>query len=173
MAKVSFLKLALPKTSTTGNLDINGQTVEVKKYLPVDEKLELIEEVINQSHDENNFPNPLKVEVFFTIAIVKYYTNITFTEKQLETPTKIYDMLILGGFDLIKEMIPADEYNHLKAALDKTLDAIYAYRNSVLGILDSVSTDYSNLDLDAAEIQKTIADPNNLALLKDVLTKLG
>ena len=173
MAKVSFLKLALPKTSTTGNLDINGQTVEVKKYLPVDEKLELIAEVINQSHDENNFPNPLKVEVFFTIAIVKYYTNITFTEKQLETPTKIYDMFILGGFNLIKEMIPADEYNHLKIALDKTLDAIYAYRNSVLGILDSVSTDYSNLNLDAAGIQKTIADPNNLALLKDVLTKLG
>ena len=173
MAKVAFSKLALPKTSTTGNLDINGQTVEVKKYLPVDEKLELIAEVINQSHDENNFPNPLKVEVFFTIAIVKYYTNITFTEKQLETPTKIYDMLILGGFNLIKEMIPADEYNHLKAALDKTLDAIYTYRNSVLGILDSVSTDYSNLNLDAAGIQKTIADPNNLALLKDVLTKLG
>ena len=83
MAKVSFLKLALPKTSTTGNLDINGQIVEVKKYLPVDEKLELIAEVINQSHDENNFPNPLKIEVFFTIAVIKYYTNITFVTKSI------------------------------------------------------------------------------------------
>lgn len=173
MAKVSFLKLALPKTSTTGNLDINGQTVEVKKYLPVDEKLELIAEVINQAHDENNFPNPLKIEVFFTIAIVKYYTNITFTEKQLETPTKIYDMLILGGFNLIKEMIPAGEYNHLKESLDKTIAGIYAYQNSVLGLLDNISKDYSNLNLDATGIQKNLADPNNLSLLKDVLTKLG
>lgn len=173
MAKVSFLKLALPKTSTAGNLDINGQTVEVKKYLPVDEKLELIAEVINQSHDENNFPNPLKIEVFFTIAVIKYYTNITFTEKQLETPTKIYDMFSLGGFGLIKEMIPAKEYNFLKGSLDKTIKAIYKYQNSALGILDLVSKDYSNLNLDAAGIQKTIADPNNLSLLKDVLTKLG
>lgn len=173
MAKVAFSKLALPKTSTTGNLDINGQTVEVKKYLPVDEKLELIAEVINQSHDENNFPNPLKVEVFFTIAIVKYYTNITFTEKQLETPTKIYDMLILGGFGLIKEMIPAGEYNHLKESLDKTIAGIYAYQNSVLGLLDNISKDYSNLNLDAIGIQKNLADPSNLSLLKDVLTKLG
>jgi hypothetical protein len=42
-----------------------------------------------------------------------------------------------------------------------------------LGILDAISTDYSNLSLDASEIQNTIADPDNLALLKDVLTKLG
>lgn len=173
MAKVSFLKLALPKTSTTTDLNINSQTVEVKKYLPVDEKLELIAEVTNQSHDENNFPNPLKIEVFFTIAVIKYYTNITFTEKQLETPTKIYDMLSQGAFELIINMIPTDEYNNLRDYLDKTIDAIYTYRNSVMGILESVSTDYSGLALDASGVQKTIADPNNLTLLRDVLTKLG
>ena len=174
MAKVAFSKLALSKTSTVGTVEINGQPVEVKTYLPVDEKLALIGEVINKSHDENNFPNPVKIEVFFVIAVVKYYTNISLTEKQLETPTKIYDMLISQGtFGLITTMIPPKELNSLKESLDKTLDAIYTYRNSVLGILDSVSTDYSNLNLDAAGIQKTIADPNNLALLKDVLTKLG
>jgi len=43
----------------------------------------------------------------------------------------------------------------------------------VLGILDTVSQDYSNLDLDATEIQKKLADKDNLALVRDVLTKLG
>ena len=42
-----------------------------------------------------------------------------------------------------------------------------------MGILDTISTDYSNLNLDASEIQKKLSDPNNLTLLKDVLTKLG
>ena len=42
-----------------------------------------------------------------------------------------------------------------------------------MGILEIVSQDYSNLDLDAQKIQKEIADPENMELLKNVLTKLG
>ena len=42
-----------------------------------------------------------------------------------------------------------------------------------MGILDNVVNDYSNLNLDASEIQKKLADPDNMALLKDVLAKLG
>ena len=53
------------------------------------------------------------------------------------------------------------------------MKAIYTYRNSVLGILESISQDYSALNLDATEIQQKLADPDNMALLKQVLTKLG
>jgi hypothetical protein len=42
-----------------------------------------------------------------------------------------------------------------------------------MGILDNISTDYSNLNLDATEIQKKIGNPENITLLKDVLAKLG
>ena len=42
-----------------------------------------------------------------------------------------------------------------------------------MGILENISADYSNLNLDATEIQNKLADPNNMALLKDVLAKLG
>jgi hypothetical protein len=42
-----------------------------------------------------------------------------------------------------------------------------------MGILDIISTDYKNLDLDATEIQKKLADPDNLGLVKDILSKLG
>ncbi len=173
MAKVSFLKLALSKTSTMATTSFNGQEIEVKKYLPIDEKLALIAEVINASHDENNFPNPMKIDVYFTIAVIKHYTNITFTEKQLENPTKIYDMFKVSNIDLIINLIPTEEYQYLRDSLDKTIEAVYKYQNSILGILDTVSQDYSALNLDASGIQKTIADPNNLSLLRDVLTKLG
>jgi hypothetical protein len=36
-----------------------------------------------------------------------------------------------------------------------------------------MNRDYNNMSLDASEIQKTLADPENMALLKDVLAKLG
>jgi hypothetical protein len=54
-----------------------------------------------------------------------------------------------------------------------TIKNIYDYRNSVLGILDAVKNDYSNLNLDASDIQAKLADPENMELLRDVLNKLG
>jgi hypothetical protein len=57
--------------------------------------------------------------------------------------------------------------------VDNTIKAFYEYQNSIYGILENVTQDYANLDLDASRIQKTIADPDNLELLKSVLTKLG
>jgi len=66
-----------------------------------------------------------------------------------------------------------DEYNFIIDGINKTVDAVYTYNNSVLGILEAVSKDYSNLDFDATQIQKKMADPENLKLVRDVLTKLG
>ena len=36
-----------------------------------------------------------------------------------------------------------------------------------------LNNDYSNLDLDATNIQSKLADPKNMEFLKSVLTKLG
>ena len=55
----------------------------------------------------------------------------------------------------------------------ETVEAVYTYNNSVMGILDTISQDYSNLNLEASDIQQKLADPNNLALLKDIVGKLG
>jgi hypothetical protein len=42
-----------------------------------------------------------------------------------------------------------------------------------MGILDIISQDYSNLNFDASAIQEKLADPENMALLRQVLDKLG
>jgi hypothetical protein len=42
-----------------------------------------------------------------------------------------------------------------------------------MGILDTVSEDYKNLEFDASKIQEHLADPENLTLLKSIMTKLG
>ena len=82
--------------------------------------------------------------------------------------------MISSGFaDTIIKEIPSDEYNAIVDGINKCVNAIYTYRNSVMGILDIVSSDYSNLNLDATAIQQSLADPKNMALLKDILTKLG
>lgn len=174
MAKVTFTKLALKKKEEVKNIKINNIDIEVKQYLPVNDKLDLIARVISGAHDQNNFPNPIKIEVIGSMEIIMAYTNITFTDKQKEDIAKLYDILDSNGIiNQIVSAIPEDEYHFLIDGINDTIDAVYTYQNSVLGILDTVSQDYSNLNLDATEIQKKLADKNNLSLVRDVLTKLG
>ena len=174
MAKVSFTKLGLKKNEEVGILHINEQDIEVKQYLPINEKLELISSVINSAADENNFSNPVKENVFLTLEILYHYTNINFTDKQKEDPVKLYDLVVSSGLvNKVTDLIPEEELDEVINGVAQSVKAIYTYRNSVLGILESISKDYSNLDLDATEIQEKLADPENMAFLKQVLTKLG
>lgn len=174
MAKLSFTKLGLKNNQEIGHIYCNEQDIEVKFYLPVNEKLELISNVINLSADDNNFANPVKIDLYFALEIIDAYTNINFTDKQKEDPCKLYDLLVGNGlYNQILDIIPQDEITRLTAGLRESVKAVYDYRNSVMGILDTISTDYSNLNLDASAIQQKLADPSNMELLKTVLTKLG
>ena len=174
MAKVPFTKLGLSKNQEVKTIEFNEQNIEVKQYLPINDKLDLIANVINLAHDDKNYSNPVKAGVYFALGVVEKYTNITFTEKQKEDPTKLYDLLSGNKvYEMIYEAIPLSEVAYLTDGLYKSIEAIYSYQNSVLGILESVSQDYSQLKLDANEIKEDLADPNNLTLLKDILSKLG
>ena len=153
-----------------GNFDI-----EVKQYLPVIEKSELITRVLNNSVDENNgYYNLLKMDMYLALEIVYAYSNISFTEKQKEDPMKLYDMLNASRvLNLIIGLVPEGEFYYLNKTVHEMANNIVAYRNSAMGIMERITTDYSNLDLNASAIQKELADPNNMTLLKDILTKLG
>ena len=174
MAKVSLTKLGLKVNQDVKNIEFNEQIIEVKQYLPINEKLQLISSVINSAADENNFSNPVKENVFLTLEILYHYTNINFTDKQKEDPVKLYDLVVSSGLvNKVTDLIPEEELNEVINGVAQSVKAIYTYRNSVLGILESISQDYSALNFDATEIQQKLADPDNMALLKQVLTKLG
>lgn len=174
MAKVSFTKLKLSKQEKVEIVKINDVDVEVKQYLPINDKLGIIENVLKNSADDNNFANPIKLEVFLYLEIIYNYTNINFTEAQKKDPVKLYDLLEENHvFTDVIAAIPEDEFNYLVDSTDETVKAFYDYQNSVMGILERVSADYKDLDLDASAIQKKLADGENVEFLKEVLEKLG
>lgn len=174
MAKPTFAKMALKMNMEVKNISIGDQEIEVKQYLPINDKLKLIGNVLNNSADENNFANPIKLDVFTNLEIIFTYTNLSFTDKQKEDLVKLYDILESNNiFNQIIAAIPSEEYNSIIDGVQRCSDAIYTYRNSALGLLDIITQDYADLELDASKIQKEIADPNNLALLKSILTQLG
>lgn len=174
MAKPTFAKFGLKIDQSIKKVVFNEQEFEVKQYLPLEDKLELISEIVNQSIDDNNFVNPARIELFTVIEIVKNYTNIVFTEKQLENPLKLYDLIVSSGLGkIIRENMCSDEFDFITVTVDATIAEIYEYKNSVLGILENIQADYGDLKLEASEIHDMLADPDNMTLLKEVLTKLG
>lgn len=174
MAKIPFSKLGLKINTDVMVISYNELNVEVVKYLPMTNKLDLITSVINNTVDDNGFYNPVKLEVFLLLEIISEYTNLNFTAKQKEDPLKLYDILSSSGFAAqVLEAIGEDEITSLRASVFNTIKSIYDYRNSVLGILESITTDYSELNLEASEIQEKLANGENIGLLKDILSKLG
>lgn len=175
MAKVSFNKLGLKVNINEVPVQIGEETIAVKQYLPIDEKLQLIGRVIEQAHDtENNFANPVKTDVYMILEIIEAYTNISFTDKQKEDIPGLYDKFICNNvWATIKASIPQTEYDDIQYGVYATNDAFYKYRNSAMGILDIIKQDYSDLNLNALDIQQKLADPNNKSMIQDLLTKLN
>ena len=179
MAKVPFSKLQASVNGSDcktyyNNRDGEEVYYEVKQYLPLKDKVDMIERIINQSIDDNGFYNPMKVKLYMTLEVTYAYTNLSFTDKMKEDGYKLYDILVSTGiFQDILNSIKETEWAEIQENVWTTIKNIYDYRNSVFGILDTVSKDYSDLNLDATEIQKKIADPDNMSLLKDIFAKLG
>ena len=171
---ITFAEMNLNLNSDNKKFYYFDQEIEVKQYLPIQDKLQLISSVVNLSSDDNGFINPVKVNTFMELYLVYYYTNIEFNEEEKDNFIQTYDLLSQSG--LLKGIlfdIPEDELEMIEEGVYNTISELYAYKNSVMGILENISADYSNLDLEASKIQQKLADPNNMAFLKSILTKLG
>lgn len=175
MAKVAFSKLKCKVNDTEVPVQIGEETIMVKQYLPIQDKLSLIERVISYAHEpNNNYSNPVKVQVYSLIEMILQYTNIEFTQEDLDVPPSLYDSLISSEWiQKILEAIPEDERNVIKNSIDISIEAIYAYENSVLGILDSLKNDYEFLSNDVEELQEKLHDPKAFELLKNLLTNFN
>lgn len=126
-----------------------------------------------QETDFNNFMSISKMTMYLTIQIALYYTNINITDRMLEDPAKLYDQLVSTGFMTeVKNNMNEQELISLCNWCKETCEHVYTYRNSVYGILDAMSTDYNNLNLDINKIQQDVENPEILTTVKDVLTKL-
>ena len=177
MAKVAFSKLAAKVNNEVKTIDFNNNVIEVKQYLPIEEKMELVESVVNGIDAESvgyKFVNYLQVEILFTIGLIRYYTNLSFTEKQTENKYKFYDNLVSSGLvEVVIEVIPKEEYNFITTQIDNIINSIYDSKTSFLGIMDATATDYKNLELDAEKIKKDLANREGVEFLQEVLNKMG
>lgn len=175
MAKVGFGALKITKVDDSVNtFTFNEKEIEVKRYLPISDKLTLIGNAINLAADGNRFANPMKIDMYLDLEIMFAYTNITFTDKQKEDLVKLYDMLASTGFfEAMYNVIAEDEASTIHYNAARIAENMYGQMNSIYGIMENIATDYAEVGSNAEKIQQNLADPNNLTLLKNIMTKLG
>lgn len=175
MAKIPFSKLKCKLDNEVKIIEFAGENIEVKQYLPVQDKLRLISRVIVKSHEEDaNYVNPMKVKVFTELEIVFDYTNISFTEKQREDIPKLYDALLSSGaLSLILAAIPDSELADLNKGVNESIVEIYRYQNSAVGILDRITNSYDETKFDIKSLQEALGQLEGSSLLAEIRPLLG
>lgn len=174
MAKVNLTKLNKIKSLDPIDIKIGEETISVVQYLPLEKKLTVMQNIIEQAgNNEEGFYNIVKLSVFYTIEMLRTYTNISFTEKQLEEPQKLYDIIVLNNiWSEVKKAIPQSELTDIWENTCALAREITDYNHSALGILKLMSDDYENLNFDVQEITEKLSDRTNLDLVRNLLTKL-
>ena len=171
MVKVSLTKLNKIKSLDPIDIKIGEETISVAQYLPLEKKLTIMQNIIEQAgNNEEGFYNIVKLTVFYTIEMLRAYTNISFTEKQLEEPQKLYDIIVLNNiWETVKDSIPEKERDYIWDNTCALAREITEYNHSALGILKMVRADYGETDFNIASIMESIKDPETLGLMKEIL----
>lgn len=172
MAKITFSKLNLPKINKEDKKIKIGETeISVKQFLPTEEKINLIENILTNAVDEQyGYFNPIKLDFITTIEIIQKYTNITFTDVQIgKNLFKTMDTLDAAGMtDLIIGAIPQSEYDSLIKTIESCSVAIERYNCSLAGMLSRMRADNDAIALDAEKIAEGLS-PENLEYVKKII----
>ena len=75
MAKVTYASLKLKVDNSVETFDFNGNTIEVLKYLPIQDKYDLIMTTLERAEEEGVY-NPVTLEAYFHLYLVYMYTNL-------------------------------------------------------------------------------------------------
>lgn len=155
MAKVSFASMKLKVNEAVNVIDLYGKEVEVKQYLPIEDKNSLCEIALQAATGGTIF-NSLLAEAYFNTYIVMEYTNINFTDTQKSDILKLYDILDSNGvINLIISSIPKDEYTMLYDNFIEMSEKINKYMTSAKAIADDIMQYAPNK---SAEVAANLAD---------------
>lgn len=138
MAKIGLTKLGLKINDAVNTFDFNGEKIEVKQYLPIKDKYDLIM-IALQKCNEGGIYNPIKSNMYFSLNICYLYTNINFTDKQREDEEKLYDLLLSSGLmTQIIANIPEDEYETLVDLINETIEKYESKNLCVAGMINGL-----------------------------------
>lgn len=174
MAKVPFTKLYTKEDlGKINTFEWMGEIIEVKQYLPIEEKLQILEMIINNCLKEDLIINPLEVSSNLETLLVIYYTNISFTETQKDkNALKTYNILReIGLIDKIKQYIPEQELRFLEESVNKIIDSMIRHLTSLPTIIENIIAKGKNSEIDLNKVKDEILQNEDVMNLVNLFMK--
>lgn len=150
--------------------------VMVKTNITTQERLECAKNVADLlGVDNTNVFNIIKFEACVAVEMCMMFTNLAFSDEDLEDYGKLYDKLRDNGFvdEFYYLLLNGQDKGHTYHLVEDVVMALYDYKNTAYGIMEGITSKYKNEEMDLERITESIKDPEALPLLKDIITKLG
>lgn len=162
---MKFSELNLKKNANVTTINVNDKEIQVLQYLPIEDKNDLIEIVLQKSFDRG-ICNEMKLDMYFYLYLVYMYTNLEFTDDEKADEAELYDLL--NSNDVLFEIIGAiddEEYETLVNYLQEMRNNYEEYYRSTASLLQSFIEDMPA----NAEAAKEIVDNFDKEKFKEVV----
>ena len=129
----------------------NNLEINVKKYLPISDKIDLVQ-IALQKAEEDGVYNQIKLDMFFHLNIIYLYTDIEISQEEREDEYMLYD--ILESNDIIDQVVAAigSDYSELKDYLIEMMSDTLNYKNTAAAVLTRIIQDLPKNAAAAKEI---------------------
>lgn len=124
----------------------SGLNVSVKTKLPLEKKVELIEEIVVAcSYGTDPYFNPLKLKTITSIKVLAATTDIDILSDEEVNIYDLYDLLNSTG--VFSQILPLTEYQEILNWAHECSEALISYNNSIMGIVAEIKDKFNAEDL--------------------------
>lgn len=139
---MNYKDLGLHLNKNTYFIEVQGKKINIKKYLPINDKKDLIEITLQKAEQSNGTYNEILIDMYFNLYLVYLYTDIVFTNEDREDEMKLYDQLESSGLlERIIDKIPDDEYDTLMGYLEAMRKEDSSYKYSAAAMVQKLIVD--------------------------------
>ena len=148
-------------------VEFNGKTISVRSWLPTAAKIEFIQFVVSHAmHPDLGTFSPAVVECFETIACIKYFTDIEFSDEDLSNPNQLADEITHSGlYRLIQDVLARQghhEWTDTSLLLHDTISAVERFNTSFVGTMSAMSGNATELGTQLDSIMEKLKNKEGL-----------
>lgn len=123
-------------------IEVQGKKINIKKYLPINDKKDLVEITLQKAEQADGTYNEILIDMYFNLHLIYLYTDIVFTDEDREDEMRLYDELESSGtLERILDKIPDEEYNTLMDYLKAMRKEASSYKHSAAAMVQKLIVD--------------------------------
>ena len=174
--KIPLINLGPLPTPEIIELKINDAVVKVKRRIPYEEVLDMIQWCIDLTVVDKPFLSAPLEKIVKDFAVLKFYTNIdmSFVDSALEIKDLYAGYDVVTSYhiiDQIWQIVEAEQVSFFNDTLQKTLESIIKYKDSAKGIIDAIAESArENTSIMDKAMEMLNADPKMRETVTNVLT---